>query len=115
MKTSDDSFKPEEPRACRLSQKRPNAGEIDQREEDHFRRNYYLPFLDETSSRQKQRFQKGLKNTLFASLLVLTSLNKLCGEEVQPMKEKFCNDLPNPESFEQELKIINTGHVRDIV
>src|SRR5688572_16421026 len=102
--TFGDTFKAEKPRTCKLSRNRPNAGDTSQSDEEYFRRNLYYPFVDEAVGNLKERFPTGLKDALLGSYLVPHRLEQLGDKELHAVKEEFVNDLPHPESLEQEVR-----------
>ena len=102
--TFGDTFKAEKPRTCKSSRNCPNAGDANQTDEEYFRINLYYPFVDAAITNLKQRFPTGLRNALLGSLFVPHQLEQLEDEELCAVKNEFIEDLPMPESFQQEVK-----------
>jgi len=65
--------------------------------------NFYIPFVDHILSHLRTRFPAELKNALLGSYLIPANLDKLTDEQESHIYDEFLQDLPSPDSFEQEV------------
>lgn len=71
--------------------------------EDFYKRNYYFPFLDHVTSHLQSRFPTQLKSALLAFPLLPARVRELTKDEEEEIMKEFEEDLPSPDSFQQEL------------
>ncbi len=72
--------------------------------EDHYRVNLFYPFIDHITSELDERFSESNEPALLAAYLVPKSLKKLTEEREQRMVKWYHEDLPYPNTVEQEIE-----------
>ncbi len=72
--------------------------------EDHYRVNLFYPFIDHITSELDERFSESNEPALLAAYLVPKSLKKLTEEREQRMVKWYHEDLPYPNTLEQEIE-----------
>ncbi|XP_056595590.1 52 kDa repressor of the inhibitor of the protein kinase-like [Triplophysa dalaica] len=72
--------------------------------EDHYRVNLFYPFIDHITSELDERFSESNEPALLAAYLVPKSLKKLTEEREQRMVKWYQEDLPYPNTVEQEIE-----------
>ncbi len=92
---------PSKPRSCARQRNRPNAAA--ENIEDWYRINVAIPFIDHIITELDSQFS-GLAKTV-STLLGLVPLNIHTNEviDLTEIKQLYFNDLPTPETLEQEL------------
>jgi hypothetical protein len=73
-----------------------------ERFEDHYRVNFFLPFIDHTISHLNSRFTQGRKAIFYGNYLVSALVNNVNSEIVNDMKTEYMNDLPYQNHLPQE-------------
>ncbi len=72
--------------------------------EDHYRVNLFYPFIDHITSELDERFSESNEPALLVAYLVPKSLKKLTEEREQRMVKWYHEDLPYPNTVEQEIE-----------
>ena len=94
---------PSKPRAVGRQRHRANASLDKASVQDHYRLNYYFPFLDNMISHMKTRFPAELGDSLKGTICVPGHMQNLYSALTEQIKEAFLDDLPNPGDFQQEV------------
>ncbi|XP_048727017.1 zinc finger MYM-type protein 1-like [Ostrea edulis] len=97
----ENNVVPTKPRIAQRQRHRANAPV--ESIEDHYRVNYFLPFIDHIISHLNSRFPEELKAIFYGNYLVPALLNKINPEIVNAMKTEYMNDLPHPNDLQQEI------------
>ena len=71
----------------------------------YWRRSVFLPFVDHLVSELSGRFTQLNKEAIQGRLILPPNLTSLTEEKVVELCEHFCEDLPAPEAFKQEVKM----------
>ena len=71
----------------------------------YWRRSVFLPFVDHLVSELSARFTQLNKKAIQGLLFLPPNLTSLTVEKVVELHEHFCEDLPTPEAFKQEVKM----------
>ena len=71
----------------------------------YWRRTVFLPFLDHLLSELSSRFTEHNKRAIEGLQLLPITINSVNEERVKQLYEHFKQDLPAPESFNQEFKL----------
>ncbi|KAK7132902.1 hypothetical protein R3I93_019224 [Phoxinus phoxinus] len=72
--------------------------------EDHYRVNLFYPFIDHITTELDERFSESNEPALLAAYLVPKSLKKLSEEREQRMVKWYHEDLPYPNTVDQEVE-----------
>ena len=108
----DLGLQPEKKRTARVQRNRANPPVQDI--QSHYRIAYFYAFLDHTISHLKTRFSEDLEGALLATHLLPSNSSKLTEEMVVKIKTEFCEFLPQPSSFQNEVATWKT-HMYEIV
>lgn len=73
--------------------------------EEYFSRNIYLPFLDNLIQQFSMRFGDLEKQAVRALSLIPSNVADIETETAEAMLDYYRDDLPSPDSFQQELKL----------
>jgi hypothetical protein len=88
----ENDISPTKPRSTQRQRHTSNAPI--ERFEDHYRVNFFLPFIDHTISHLNSRFTQGRKAIFYGNYLVSALVNNVNSEIVNDMKTEYMNDLP---------------------
>ena len=89
---NEHDISPTKPRSTQRQRHTSNAPI--ERFEDHYRVNFFLPFIDHTISHLNSRFTQGRKAIFYGNYLVSALVNNVNSEIVNDMKTEYMNDLP---------------------
>ena len=98
-----DEEEPEMPRASSSKKQKHRANAPASCAKDYYKINVYFPFVDHVIAHLKSRFPEELKNALLGFHLLPEHLHSLTDEEENDIMNEFQDDLPSPQSFQQEL------------
>ncbi|XP_053405171.1 52 kDa repressor of the inhibitor of the protein kinase-like [Mercenaria mercenaria] len=96
------SITPGKPRIVGRQRHRANAGD-NTSVPDHFRINYFYPFLDHVILHLSSRFPEQLGDVLQGTYLLPRNHDKLTNSSIDKIKQTFENDLPMTSQFETEI------------
>ena len=106
-KTVADSIgeKLTKPRTARCSIYRSNAGcDLEDGDEEYFRRNVYYPFIDHCVQQFSSRFPDAAKSSFLGYKLLPSKLSTLTNSELDTIEKYYSPDLPCRQSFRGEIE-----------
>ncbi|VDI48642.1 Hypothetical predicted protein [Mytilus galloprovincialis] len=98
---TENDVVPTKPRSTQRQRHRANAPV--ESIEEHFRVNYFLPFIDHIISHLDSRFPEELKAIFYGNYLVPSLVGKIEDKVVTAMKQEYSIDLPYSNDFGQEV------------
>lgn len=104
---------PTKPRTVGRQRHRANAAIEKTGLQEHYRLNYFNPFIDHMISHMTTRFPPELEGALKGTTLLPGHVQYVDSQLTQEVKDAFRDDLPSPGDFEQEVmrwKTLNEGN-----
>ncbi|KAF3859978.1 hypothetical protein F7725_000233, partial [Dissostichus mawsoni] len=71
--------------------------------EEHYRLNLFYPFIDHVTSQLNTRFVENSEPAMLATYLIPSALSRLTKDKQEMMVSWYREDLPQPDSIDQEI------------